>query len=785
MPKPIWITTSGFLTTASELISFSTSVVATGTNITYSLISGELPFGLSFTNGVILGIPNAVNNKTRSTFVVRAANNFGVADRLFSIDVEGSDPPIWITPEGFLPAGYYEEIYIFNDQYINFQLSATPYQSSNVKLKYFISDNSGILPNGLILNKDGLISGYVNEEIQPGDFPKRFTFNVTVTDGISSSSRSFKLMVFNSDYFRRDTGNYTVAQVLIVNTLTTQLINAGTNLFRVGIELPSSFPIDLINPFDIFTFPYSLPQGARIVNITNDSIEIDGITWETEEPGAELSILRTNIGYNVNSGNPVAVSDSYLLPPQFVKGTDLGVQRANNNTHIDVRAYNPEEFRGSIIYSEITGTGILNQIPEGLRLDPSGYIYGFIPYQPAYIKNYNITIKGTKTDNSTQNQTVAVNTFTLAIKGEIESSIEWISTGSLGTILTGETSELSVVAKQVSSAYTVKYQLTSGSLPPGLTLARDGSLYGQVEYGNTGTYIFTVMASDVYELSQIEKEFNIKVIEDTNKEFTKIYMRPFLVPQKRRSYQDFILNTFTFDPNLMYRYFDPNFGVQTEIKITLEFGIEQLNLINYLPALRKNFYKRRFYFGDIKKAIAKDKNGIIVYEVVYIDIVDNMVNSQNISVGDVIYANNEIYYPSSIDNMRDQLESVVLEDNSYIEIDDLLQPRFMRTFQQGQYELPQYISVFPICYALPGQGSRIISRIKLSGFNFKTLDLEIDRIIVAKPKDYSVDKYLIVPRQSITDFIETDQYLFGEDWALPPEFTVRLDDENNQPLGRN
>jgi hypothetical protein len=59
--------------------------------------------------------------------------------------------------------------------------------------------------------------------------------------------------------------------------------------------------------------------------------------------------------------------------------------------------------------------------------------------------------------------------------------------------------------------------------------------------------------------------------------------------------------------------------------------------------------------------------------------------------------------------------------------------------------------VIPICYTLPGKGSSIVSRIKHSGFDFKLLDFEVDRIVVQNSKDNDSAKYLIFPRLNITD----------------------------------
>ena len=754
MTRPIWITPAGFLSTATELISTSTTLSATGTNISYSLISGSLPVGLSLsTAGTISGTPREVIKTTRSKFVVRAVNTGGVADRTFSIDTEGPTNPIWSTGPGYLPIGYAGQGYALNYQYVEYSVAASAQTlPAGYKLRYYLSEGEK-LPPGLILSDDGVISGYVKDKFVTTDlnfvgFPKVYTFNITASDGASTStSGAFKIMVINGDILRSDTD--------LFGFTTTNVVFLGT--------------------------------------------------------GTSTSIINT------------VTSISHLQTPQFLNGSSLGEIRANNNEYIPVTVYDAAPFKGPVTYALQTGRPefdststayhtvwelgpwsvntalntwtsiIITQtstyvnyvedpdwvLPEGMTLDPeTGYIFGFVPYQPAYSRTYNFTVKATKRDVASGEVTTGTNVFSLTVKGETDSGIEWITDSDLGSIDTGIISELAV--KAGGSAHTLNYRLTGGLLPPGLTVAQDGSVYGRVNYGATGIYTATIAASDSHELSAVYRDFTITATETTATEYTEIYVRPFFTQERRASYQEFISNPYTFDSRLIYRYYDPNFGVQSNIKMVLEFGIEKIDLAHYVPALRESFYRRRFNFGDVKKAIARNSSGDVVYEIVYVDAVDNLAGSSP-----VVYDDENIYYPGSVDNMRRQLSLIPLEDDTYIEIDEYHRPRFMRTPQSGDYRPPEYMRVIPLCYALPGQGDRIISRIKLSGFDFKMLDFEVDRIIVQQSTDYNTAKYLILERQSIGDPIPTDNQLFGLDWAPNPEGTVRLDDESGNPINRN
>lgn len=737
---PIWQTPAGFLFTATELVTTSTQVAATGTNVTYSLISGNLPTGLNISStGTISGIPDPVLNLTKSTFVIRANNQFGVKDRTFNIDVTGKDAPVWSTDSGYTNKSDYDPVtayiaigplgehFAINNQYVHYQFVATSTQDPyGTKIKFYISENGGELPPGLHLSQEGLLSGFLKDtlvfdgdESDTGGYdeesydgyaydhglvqddaigvPKIYQFKITATNGVASSDRLFKIIVVSPDMIRH------------------------TDLIQMTLE-----------PGIIYSDP------------------------------------------------------NYLPPVQFIKGTDLGIIRAENNEVLDVSAYDPYPKIGTVSYNVIEGPTEFTQLPNFLNIDhETGTLYGYVPYQPAYTKNYNITVAGTRVYSTSS--ITSTNTFTLAVRGQVESTIEWVTSSTLGTITVGETSELAVVARQINSDYSIKYNIINGEIPPGLTLERDGSLSGNVDYGTTGTFIFEIRAQDVHELSAIDREFKLDVIAYNNKKYTKMWVRPFMPLDKRNIYRDFMINEFVFPQKSMYRYFDPNFGVQTEIKMVLEFGIEQKNLADYLPALRENFYRRRFYFGDVKIAVAKTISGDSIYEVVYVDVVDEMINNNGVDVNPVLHTNNDIYYPSSIGNMRRQLknlvnkplEQITLDNVSFISINERNQPLFMRTPQLGSYQPPGYMHLIPLCYVLPGEGSKIVSRIKLSQFNFKQFDLDIDRLIVDDTLDNSTAKYLLFPRQNIGDMTQDDKILYGPDTFAPGDPDDRVLDEQD------
>jgi hypothetical protein len=198
----------------------------------------------------------------------------------------------------------------------------------------------------------------------------------------------------------------------------------------------------------------------------------------------------------------------------------------------------------------------------------------------------------------------------------------------------------------------------------------------------------------------------------------------------------------------------------------LEYGIEEYKLEEYLKAMSSNFYKTRFYFGDLKVAVAQDSHRNTVYEVVYLDINDSATNRNDLSVAPTFYINNKTYHPASITNMRTKFSQLsVLAGDQYkqVSINEQDLPLFMRTPQSNNYKPSNYSPVVVLCYALPGQGTRLANRIHRSGFDFKQFSFEVDRVVVQNSLDNTSAKYLLIERQSITDTIPSDSIVAGID----------------------
>lgn len=330
---------------------------------------------------------------------------------------------------------------------------------------------------------------------------------------------------------------------------------------------------------------------------------------------------------------------------------------------------------------------------------------------------------------------------------QLEVPQPWESTGTIGTIVPGEISELYVKGRFSTSTVYTNYSLINGSLPSGLVLHRDGTIGGRVNVDTevttaTSTSSFTVAINDTNNNNLLNGEFSITVNQTDNTLYTEIYCRPFLKQSKRNEFLEFIRNEQIFIPNLIYRPFDSNFGKHEEIKLVIDFGVKREALIDYvLYSMLNNFYRRKVSLGGLRTAVAKNNDGTVKHEIIYIDIIDKHVNSDKISLPTEITFNGTTYYPPSIPNMRARFA----ENTSLTTVRN---PSFTNTTQEGESVKSGYMPFVPLCFTLPGKSATIIRKINESGFKFNTFDFEIDRLIVENSLREVGAKYLLLNRSS-------------------------------------
>jgi len=395
-------------------------------------------------------------------------------------------------------------------------------------------------------------------------------------------------------------------------------------------------------------------------------------------------------------------------------------------------------------------------------------------------------------------------TFSLDLIGEIESSIEWLTDSDLGSIKPNQPSYISIAAKSLLYGGRVSYDLISGELPPGLTFLPTGDIQGKVkQFADTKglgltrffdhdsstvdstastsfslsfdgaettfdkKYSFTVTARDSVNFAEITKTFYINVIADNTKTFANLYVKAFQPKTKRLTWYDFITDANIFKPNEMYRYGDPNFGIQTDLKMLVFAGIESTEAVKYVQAMSRNHYRKRLLFGNVQYAKARDPvTQEIIYEVVYVQLIDSSekngvsisntielpdnINSPVLISYDAIKIDSDIplvsdrdhqrVFPNSIKNMRKRIQGVGDRDREFL-------PLWMRSIQDQADRETGFVKALTLCYTKPGTSEGIIARIKANSFDFKTIDFVADRYLIDILGGEIEDKYLAFPQR--------------------------------------
>jgi hypothetical protein len=180
----------------------------------------------------------------------------------------------------------------------------------------------------------------------------------------------------------------------------------------------------------------------------------------------------------------------------------------------------------------------------------------------------------------------------------------------------------------------------------------------------------------------------------------------------------------------VYRPDDPNFGVARSVIYDHAFGLTAATVQDYFDSLDLNHYWRNITLGPIRTAQALDSNNNILYEVVYSEIIDNLVNNQGESVGKSVNLPYSVtledgdtvntVYPNSLINMRDQVIDQIGQISPAL-------PLWM-TSKQADGRVLGFRPAWVIAYVKPNQSERIAYYVRTQfGERLNVIDFKIDR----------------------------------------------------------
>jgi hypothetical protein len=884
-----WVTPAGSLGTITERVTLEIPLQATSNTgtVTYSLLAGALPRGLRLANNVIKGSPTEVRKLTTNKFVIRAFDGTDVEDRTFSLIIDGSDAPQWLTEEGYLPVGTNNTFFILDNSFVNFQLEAyDPDLNAGDELEFYIPPGGGELPPGLVLESTGRIIGFTDPVFSVEYNTGTGGYDSTAFDVIALDSGAANDNGYDSYLYDQQTFDYNEPSI------------PPRRLSRYY-----SFVVVVSDGYN------QVRRSFRIYVVTEEFLRADN------------TIIQVDTGIFSADNTPDRV-------PVWITESNLGRRRANNYITIYLDVYNPPTLEGTITYFLVPNNpdNSVSTLPPGTTLDSvTGEVAGRVPYQPAITKTYSFTIQAVSFNSELERSTYnllgnwsasfnykindavrfdgfiwiciedhrnqlpvddglywtrgvssADKTFTIDIVGEIESSINWVTDTDLGVLKPNQSSKFSVVAESLLYGNRVVYEFVDGALPPGLELISTGSIVGKSQQffkdgslgltrffdryitytnlsgqfnegdsvtgsvsnvtvtvltvdvennrlyyysinpvtfnindtlvGTTGVasfvenrndynvtfdnnetsldrvYRFRVKATDGARFAEAIKEFFITISADDDVSYSNLYLRAFPTKANRLSWFDFITDANVFRANEIYRYGDPAFGVQPEVKVLLYAGIESKDAQYFVQAISKNHYRKRVKFGTLRKVVGKNPvTQEIEYETIVVDIVDELeknnqsisetitlsdgieskvlVSTNQIRISSDLYLaseqDNQTVHPNSYKNMRKRIKRLGVRDRTFL-------PLWMRSIQTSSFVETGYVGALVLCYTQPGKADSVIARIKAREFDFKLIDFEADRYIIDSLGGEIQDKYLAFPQRDIINKLPNPSPVFEE-----------------------
>ena len=637
---------------------------------------------------------------------------------------------IWVTPPnlGSIP----------ENQYYNLNLET--YDTSGSVTYALIA---GGLPGNLTIASNGNISGntlFVNNFVTSN-------FTVRATNAVSAvTDRTFTLTVISP-----------VAPNLTPSSgALTSLIDGQYYSQQFSLDDPSLLPTTTF-----FISSGSIPTGlvlaanglmygyANAITSTetysftvqaNDGSKVDQHEY-TLSVFSRQTLTADSSFYTGDNVSIITTDISSQYTPILLDSGNIGNITQGDNFSYQLQAVDFDN--AALTYQIVSGT-----LPTGLSLNANtGWITGTIPVGTLTGATNNFSADVYKTASPEFES--STNSYSLSVTGEVDNRVIWQTDANVGSIYNGEISEFSFDATTPSGRqllYTVVSNTLSdsvafesnraldfglvsyGALPLGLEITRDGLLSGRTSFemrSNLETYVFTVAASDADGLVYGQKEFFIEVVQRDKRPYENLYITALPNREGRNIYSNLLNNTDILPTDLLYRPYDPWFGKNDLRRVLFMTGLNPDEISDYVSAITLNHYWKKLHLGNLKTARAVDNDFNTVYEVIYLEILDDQANSSGLGPSSTVTwpennAGITTVHPNSFSNMIEQVaNNIGYQDRSIL-------PLWM-TSRQTDGAVLGFTRALVLCYTLPGFSPELAYRIARAAPDFNLIDFTIDR----------------------------------------------------------
>lgn len=619
---------------------------------------------------------------------------------------------------------------------------------------------------------------------------KNYQFSLEVTDGKQSNVRTFEIFVYSKDSMTADTIDFTADNTFITAdvtpTRTPVLLNEPGSLGVIRANNYFTYKFDAVD-FDGDAIRFSTSQGA--------GIGFDPLPRDDSNNGLPGSFSRDGEGFDQGAFSlppnlqldPVtgwlygfipdqgATEKSYKFPVRVYKlnepsvisekvfftmtitgdidteviwltPSDLGVINNGAISTLEVAAVNTGGR--SLEYQLAPGTD--SQLPQGLSLLPSGHIVGRVSFNTFALDG------GTTTFDKNLNTRLNIDETTFDLQFDFTVNVQAPAGKQIGYKVSN------IIINNPGSGYTQAPTVTI-SPPPnteGAVQATVGSvtvLNGEVvsiAIGNPGagytsaptvtiiggggagaSAFVQVEPATIINAISVFRRFTITVNRAFNEPYQTLYIKAMPPVQSRTLITNLVQNQDLIPLESLYRADDPNFGVAKSVVYDHAYGLAAVPMADYVSSLNINHYRKSLTLGQIKTAQALDADGNVMYEVVYSEIIDNLVNNQGTSVGKQVtlpypVGNIRTVYPNSLINMRNQVIDTVGQISPAL-------PQWMLSKQKNGQVLG-FTPAWVIAYVKPGTSGKIAYSIdQYLGYRLNLVDFDVDRYELDRGQTYN------------------------------------------------
>ncbi len=315
---PVWVT-SATLPSFTKTVSYSQAIQATdsdgGSSVTYSVISGSLPTGISFdtSTATFSGTPTA-NTGTPYTYTIRATDSGGnFVNRTFSLSQAVADAPTSAvgTDVGTNRA--------FNNGAVSVAFTAPSYTGTSSITSYTVTASTGQTASGS--SSPIIVTG-----IATGATPT-FTVTATNTGGTSLSSSASSSVTVTTVPAAPTIGTVSVTNSTTVSVPFTAGANGGKTISSYVVSSSPSISISTSGTSSPLTATASYASGqAYTFSIT--AVNANGTSLSSSASNSITPLLLPTL-----SGGTLT-SDATYYYRTFTSNGTLGV--ANGSINIDM-----------------------------------------------------------------------------------------------------------------------------------------------------------------------------------------------------------------------------------------------------------------------------------------------------------------------------------------------------------------------------------------------------------------------------------------------------------------